>query len=100
MCNQMIEPELFAGHDQICPRKPRTCKYCENNWPQIEYNKHVESCGARTKPCLVCHKNIMLKDFDDHSGRCERRREERAEVSQDQMRERGNRRNERANGDR
>jgi len=34
----------------------------------------------------------MLKDFDEHSGRCERRREERAEVSQDQMRERAQRR--------
>jgi hypothetical protein len=37
----------------------------------------------------------MLKDFDDHSSKCERRREERAEVSQDQMRERAQRRNER-----
>lgn len=64
MCNQMIEPELFTSHHEICPRKPKICKYCENTWPQAEYNKHVESCGARTKPCLVCHKNIMLKDFE------------------------------------
>ena len=34
----------------------------------------------------------MLKDYEEHVGRCDRRREERAEVSQDQMRERGNNR--------
>lgn len=100
LCTQMLMPELFKGHEEICPRKPIVCKYCENTWAQVEYAKHSEACGARTKPCLICHKNIMLKDFDEHSSRCERRREERAEVSQDQMRDRGNRRIERGAGER
>jgi hypothetical protein len=41
----------------------------------------------------------MLKDWDEHAGRCERRREERAEVSQDHQ-YRGHRRNDRGNGER
>lgn len=60
----MIDPEVFRAHEEVCPRKPIVCKYCENTWAQVEYSKHVEACGARTKPCTICMRNITLKDFD------------------------------------
>ena len=100
MCSHKVAPHLMPAHVETCPRKPVFCKYCENSWPLVDYQKHVDGCGSRTKPCIICSKRIMLKDFDSHTVTCERRREERAEASLDERREHGHRRNERANGDR
>lgn len=35
-----------------------------------DLDEHVAVCGTRTKQCLVCGKNIMLLDYDSHSGNC------------------------------
>lgn len=37
----MVDPALFAAHEETCPRKAKLCKFCENNWPQGEFAKHV-----------------------------------------------------------
>jgi hypothetical protein len=43
-----------------------------------EYERHTTYCGSKTKKCLLCNRNVCLKDEDMHNygGECETFREE------------------------
>jgi hypothetical protein len=59
------------------------CQYCQTLCAFEELLRHEEACGARTQPCPLCHRPITLRDFASHESRCNRRNDERNEVSHD-----------------
>ena len=55
-------PAELSVHSTTCQKRPITCKYCENKYASCEFQKHEDACGARTRPCNVCQRPVMLKE--------------------------------------
>ena len=51
-----------------CPNKPRTCKFCEAEFPFDVYAKHIFECGSRTEQCPKCQKYIPFRDLEHHQS--------------------------------
>jgi hypothetical protein len=57
-------------HEETCLSKPIICQFCDTQVKIGQLNEHVIVCGSRTKLCMVCSKNVMLLDFEQHEKMC------------------------------
>lgn len=70
-CKNPFLPALLESHENTsCQQKPERCAYCTLDVPSTEYAEHISQCGARTKECFICSKNIVLFNFDNHIETC------------------------------
>lgn len=64
----------MEGHEsgEGCPMKPRPCRFCEQVIKFADFDQHTNYCGSKTKKCLLCNHNVMLRDEDMHNfgGEC------------------------------
>ena len=53
-----------------CKLRNRYCNFCGLTFAYNLYSSHIYNCGSRTKPCEICKKNIILRDFEYHTDVC------------------------------
>lgn len=46
------------------------CPVCSKMFSNEELNRHLDQCLSKTKPCIVCDKNIPENDYQDHVSEC------------------------------
>lgn len=50
--------------------KPQPCSFCGLPIEKSQFSSHSNQCGSRTKVCLYCNKNVLLRDYDSHEANC------------------------------
>ncbi|KAK3083856.1 hypothetical protein FSP39_004224 [Pinctada imbricata] len=66
-CGQKVEKCLLEKHEEeLCPKRPVKCTFCEMDVAHSELEAHHDYCGTRTEACPKCGQFIMVKDLVKH----------------------------------
>ena len=75
----MIDKVELALHKTTCPSKPKPCDYCGAVLELHHLLEHEDHCGSRTEKCIICYKNVIMKEMPDHLAICVELLDQRSE---------------------
>ena len=60
----------LSAHVEGCIAKPVACVYCDLPIPMDKFDEHRVQCESRTRPCDMCSRPVMNKEYFGHLDVC------------------------------
>lgn len=70
-CFEKILIQDMVRHEKICDFRPAKCEKCQEQVPISMINSHIfENCHKNTIKCIICYKDLTLREFTLHLEVC------------------------------